>query len=90
MQVQVACAHRKFSLPPLQHKDFWELNNASAAASQHNAAPSPIPAERELLMDGLGLERTIRTRHNAVAVFDNHRNGRSDAVMPGRPPIWSD
>lgn len=67
--------------PSSSAQRLLKLENASAAA------PSLIPAERELLMDGLGLERTIRTRHNAVAVFDNHIG--SNGVMPGRPPILS-
>ena len=73
--------------PSSSAQRLLKLENASAAASHRNAAPSLIPAERELLMDGLGLERTIRTRHNAVAVFDNHIG--SNGVMPGRPPILS-
>ena len=48
-----------FSPPPLQHR-FLKPNNAYTPVQLRNTAPTPIPAEREPPMDGLGLERLSR------------------------------
>src|SRR6266849_6988114 len=76
-KVQVACAlhpHVLAACPPARR--LLKPNNASAAPQLD---PDPDPAERELPMDGLGLERLSGRGVTTQRYSTSHWNERSEA-----------